>query len=152
MEPKAEAKTRSPRVCGFVLPAKFRCKYYSGISRIPGACDTLRLPTARPPPTILMYFHSLTTCHLVLSNLQYQRIGITATSINTSAAMNKIVAAISLDRVALAAVTLASTLTIGEAYTRTSLVDADSAKEARYPPLSSIITEGELMKEAFVST
>ena len=66
--------------------------------------------------------------------------------------MNKIVAAISLDRVALAAVTLASTLTIGEAYTRTSLVDADSAKEARYPPLSSIITEGELMKEAFVST
>ena len=62
--------------------------------------------------------------------------------------MNKIVAAISLDRVALAAVTLASTLTIGEAYTRTSLVDADSAKEARYPPLSSIITEGELMNKA----
>ena len=59
--------------------------------------------------------------------------------------MNKIVAAFSFDRAALAAVSLASTITIGEAYMRTSLVDADSAKEARYPPLSSIITEGELM-------
>ncbi len=59
--------------------------------------------------------------------------------------MNKIIAAFSFDRVALAAVSLASAITIGEAYMRTSLVDADSAKEARYPPLSSIITEGELM-------
>eukprot|EP00985_Skeletonema_marinoi_P033880 scaffold42468_cov204-Skeletonema_marinoi.AAC.1 len=59
--------------------------------------------------------------------------------------MNKIIAAVSFDSVALAAVAMASTLTIGEAYMRTSLVDADSAKEARYPPLSSFITEGELM-------
>ena len=65
--------------------------------------------------------------------------------INTLAAMNKLRAAISLDRAALAAVTLGLTLTMGEAYTRTSLVDADSAKEARYPPLSSIITEGEFV-------
>jgi len=59
--------------------------------------------------------------------------------------MNKIIAAVSFDRAALAAVAMASTLTIGEAYTRTSLGDAQSAMEARYPPLSSIITEGELM-------
>ena len=59
--------------------------------------------------------------------------------------MNKIIAAFSFDRAALAAVSLASTITLGEAYMRTSLVDADSAKEARYPPLSSIITEGELI-------
>lgn len=59
--------------------------------------------------------------------------------------MNKIISAFSFDRAALAAVSLASTITIGEAYMRTSLDDADSAKEARYPPLSSIITEGELM-------
>ena len=63
--------------------------------------------------------------------------------------MNKIIAAVSLDRAALAVLAVTSTLTIGEAYTRTSLDDAQTAMESRYPPLSSIITEGELIYKVF---
>ena len=63
--------------------------------------------------------------------------------------MNKLLAAVSFDRSVLAVVAIASATVIGEAYTRTSLGDAQSAREARYPPLSSIITEGELMYKVF---
>src|SRR6056300_1535929 len=58
--------------------------------------------------------------------------------------MNKFIAAVSFDHSALALISIASIIVVGEAYTRTSLGDAQTAREARYPPLSSIITEGEL--------
>lgn len=57
--------------------------------------------------------------------------------------MNKFIAAVSFDHAALALISIASITVVGEAYTRTSLGDAQTAREARYPPLSSIITEGE---------
>ncbi|KAL7532535.1 hypothetical protein ACHAXR_004692 [Thalassiosira sp. AJA248-18] len=48
---------------------------------------------------------------------------------------------INLDRAALGLVSIAAAGVLGEAATRTSLSDAQSARECRYPPLSSIITE-----------
>lgn len=51
---------------------------------------------------------------------------------------------ISFDNAALGVVTIASGLTIVEAATRSSLGDAQNAQECRYPPLGSIVTEGEL--------
>lgn len=56
--------------------------------------------------------------------------------------MNKLIEAVNFDRAALTLVAVASVTVIGEAYARTSLGDAQNAKEARYPPLSAIITEG----------
>mmetsp|Transcript_378 Transcript_378/g.808 ORF Transcript_378/g.808 Transcript_378/m.808 type:complete len:271 (+) Transcript_378:363-1175(+) len=48
---------------------------------------------------------------------------------------------ISFDRAALSLVTIAAAGVLGEAATRSSLGDAQSAKECRYPPLGSIVTE-----------
>ena len=49
---------------------------------------------------------------------------------------------ISFDRAALSLVTIAAAGVLGEAATRSSLGDAQSARECRYPPLGSIVTEG----------
>jgi hypothetical protein len=49
---------------------------------------------------------------------------------------------INFDHVTLAVVSMASCAVLGEAYMRTSLSDAQTARECRYPPLSSIVTQG----------
>jgi hypothetical protein len=50
---------------------------------------------------------------------------------------------VNVDVAALGLIAAAAVGVLGEAATRTSLGDAQTARECRYPPLSSIITRGE---------
>jgi hypothetical protein len=50
---------------------------------------------------------------------------------------------VNVDVAALGLIAAAAAGVLGEAATRTSLGDAQTARECRYPPLSSIITRGE---------
>ncbi len=112
------------------------CSTYSGISNVPGAAAESTITSNQGKKS--RHQAGIACPSLDMDN--------DLTHVNSYfCIMNKIIAAFSFDRAALAAVSLASTITLGEAYMRTSLVDADSAKEARYPPLSSIITEGEFI-------
>ena len=57
--------------------------------------------------------------------------------------MNGFIRKITFDKAALSLVTVTTGAVLGEAFTRTSLNDAENAKQSRYPPLSKIITKGE---------
>ena len=46
---------------------------------------------------------------------------------------------INLDKAAIGFIIISASLVLGEAYTRTSLSDAQTAKECRYPPVSQIV-------------
>jgi hypothetical protein len=59
---------------------------------------------------------------------------------------------LSFDKATLGIITIASGLTIVEAATRSSLGDAQNARDCRYPPLSSIVTEGELKSVVMLFT
>ena len=57
--------------------------------------------------------------------------------------MNSFIRKITFDKAALSLVTITAGAVLGEAFLRTSLADAENAKQSRYPPLSKIITKGE---------
>ena len=57
--------------------------------------------------------------------------------------MNSFIRKITFDKAALSFVTITAGAVLGEAFLRTSLGDAENAKQSRYPPLSKIITKGE---------
>ena len=54
---------------------------------------------------------------------------------------------ITVDNAALAVVSVATIALFGEAAARTDLGDAQGARDSRYPPLSSIVTEGKIRSQ-----
>ena len=54
---------------------------------------------------------------------------------------------ITVDHAALAVVSFATIALFGEAAARTDLGDAQGARDSRYPPLSSIVTEGKIRSQ-----
>ena len=55
---------------------------------------------------------------------------------------------ITVDNAALAVVSFATIALFGEAAARTDLGDAQGARDSRYPPLSSIVTEGKICSKS----
>ena len=55
---------------------------------------------------------------------------------------------ITVDNAALAAVSFATIALFGEAAARTDLGDAQGARDCRYPPLSSILTDGKIRSKS----